>query len=126
MAYADVGPYDLNFTDSYELDMYKYAPHNYMIGAYVKSKSFVFTSDYRSGSGQLVVVTKVDNIIAPGILVALYFRPTLKLVTIKTSDASGTIVFDNLYEGESSYFTVALTELNFNAIVADKLTAEGQ
>ena len=71
----------------------------------------------------LTMYTKVLGVLTPGVPVALYLRQTKKLVEIKISDLNSKVVFDRLTEGSENYFAVAFTELDFNALVFDKLTA---
>lgn len=76
-----------------------------------------------SGELELIMYTKVLGVLTPNIPVALYLRETKKLVKVEISDGNSKVKFLGLAGGSEKYFAVAFTELDFNALVFDKLTA---
>lgn len=76
-----------------------------------------------SGELELIMFTKVLGVLTPNIPVALYLRESKILIKIEISDLNSKVIFSNLIGGSEKYFAVAFTELDFNALVFDKLTA---
>lgn len=68
-------------------------------------------------------VTTVQGVATGYIRVELYYRKTGQQIDVAISDSNGQYRFDNLDPG-SLYTVVAKTELDYNAIVYDKLTPE--
>ena len=73
--------------------------------------------------GVITITVKVEGVVQEGVRVRLFHRPTNSHVKWGFSDANGLVTFENLDRNATGeFYVVAFSEVDYNALIYDKLT----